>query len=435
MQCRYCQTELEDGNNVCPNCGEINEEKDISKKLKVMKILTFCLAGVILVGALLGAINYGLTGRILPGKNDVYYKASYSVSEKTLETKLGKNNFLKNRDTVIATVGENTLTNAMLQVYYWDLVANNKYADMDSKIPLDQQYQDPETQTTWQQFYIEKAIDAWKRDVLVLQMAKENNFEMPEVYASQFETLEKDMLSTAISKKYTSLEAFLESMLGSGTTFQTYYDYLWTYFLGGTYWAEYIKTVEVDMTEVEAYYEAHKSELVIDDYFQVTKDSGKLVDVRHILIKPKGGTKSEDGKTTVYSEEEWNTCRDEAQAILDSWLAGEHTEESFAKLATEKTEDGGSKSSGGLYTDTLKGKMVKEFEDWCFYESRKTGDYGLVKTSYGYHVMYFVDAEEGWIRTCTSGAKSQKASEMIDELAKNTPVDVNYKKISLAELK
>ncbi|MBQ7817974.1 MAG: peptidylprolyl isomerase [Oscillospiraceae bacterium] len=435
MQCRYCQTELEDGNNVCPNCGEINEEKDISKKLKVMKILTFCLAGVILVGALLGAINYGLTGRILPGKNDVYYKASYSVSEKTLETKLGKNNFLKNRDTVIATVGENTLTNAMLQVYYWDLVANNKYADMDSKIPLDQQYQDPETQTTWQQFYIEKAIDAWKRDVLVLQMAKENNFEMPEVYASQFETLEKDMLSTAISKKYTSLEAFLESMLGSGTTFQTYYDYLWTYFLGGTYWAEYIKTVEVDMTEVEAYYEAHKSELVIDDYFQVTKDSGKLVDVRHILIKPKGGTKSEDGKTTVYSEEEWNTCRDEAQAILDSWLAGEHTEESFAKLATEKTEDGGSKSSGGLYTDTWKGKMVKEFEDWCFDESRKTGDYGLVKTSYGYHVMYFVDAEEGWIRTCTSGAKSQKASEMIDELAKNTPVDVNYKKISLAELK
>ena len=434
MQCEYCQTEITEG-NICPNCGAVNEQKDISKKLKAMKILTFCLAGVILLGALLGAINYGMTGRLLPGKNDIFYKASYSVSIKQLDTKLGDRNFQKTRDEVVATMGENQLTNRLLQVYYWDLAANSQYADLDSDIPLDQQYQDPDTQKTWQQFFIEQAIESWKRDTLVAQMAKEAGFEMPEVYASQFETLEKDMLSTALSKNYTSVDGFLESVLGRGTTFQAYYDFMWNYFLGGSYWKEYVETVEVGMEDIEAYYEANKSSLVVDDYFKVTKDSGALVDVRHILIQPEKDIKDENGKATGSSEQAWNACHDKAQAILDDWLAGEKTEESFAKLATEKTEDGGSKSTGGLYTNTWKGKMVKEFEDWCFDESRQTGDYGLVKTSYGYHIMYVVDAEEGWIRLCTQGAKSQKASENMDAVAEQTAVDINFKKIAIADLK
>ena len=434
MQCKYCQAELEEGNSICPSCGQNNEEKGVGKKLVVMKILVFCLAGLILLSTLLGAISYGLTGRILPGKNDIFYKTSYSVSLKKLDTKLGNQNFMKNRDAVVATMGEHQLTNRMLQVYYWDLVSSTSFADLDTDTALDEQYQDPDTQKTWQQYYIELAIETWQRDMLVLDMAKDAGFEMPEVYASQFETLEEDMLSTATSKSYTSLDAFLESMLGRGTTYQVYYEYLWNYFLGGSYWAEYIKTVEVEMEDIEAYYEANKSSLVLDDYFQVTKETGDLVDVRHILIQPKGGTTSEDGTTTTYSEEEWNTCRDEAQAILDSWLAGDADEESFAALATEKTEDGGSKSSGGLYTDVWPGMMVTEFNDWCFDEARKTGDYGLIKTPYGYHIMYFVGAEEGWLRLCTDGAMSTKASEMMDEIVDNTSVDVNFKKIAIADI-
>jgi len=433
MRCKYCGAELE-SDGICPSCGERNEEKDISKKLKVMKILVFSLAGLILVGALLGAINYGLTGRLLPGKNDIYYKASYSVSAEKLDTQLGSKNFQKSRDTVVATMGEYKLTNRMLQVYYWDIASSSSYTDMDKNTPLDQQYQDPETQKTWQQFFIEQAIEAWKRDMMVLQMAQENGFEMPQVYVSQFETLEKDMLETATSKNFTNLDDFVAGMLGPGSTFDIYYDYLWNYFLGGSYWKEFITTMEVEMEDIEAYYEANSSELVLDNYFQVTKDSGKLVDVSHILIKPKGGKLAEDGKTTTYSEDEWNACRDEAQAILDAWLAGEHTAESFAKLATEKTEDGGSKTNGGLYTDTWKGKMVQEFNDWCFDESRKPGDYGLVKSQFGYHIMYFVDSEEGWIRMCTEGAKNQKATDMMNALAAETSVDVNYKKIAIAEL-
>ena len=36
------------------------------------------------------------------------------------------------------------------------------------------------------------------------------------------------------------------------------------------------------------------------------------------------------------------------------------------------------------------GDMVTAFNDWCFDESRKSGDTGVVETEYGAHVMYFV---------------------------------------------
>jgi hypothetical protein len=459
MRCKYCKSELKGNSKVCPKCGKANKEKDLEKSLRIMKILVFCLSGIILAAILVGIISYGTTGSFLPGKKEneetmpatapttaptqpttapteprVPPEDSYSVTVDELNTPDGNKEFLGNRDTVVATMGEHTLTNRLLQIYYWDLVTASKYADLDKTKPLDMQYQDPANEKTWQDFFVEKAIDTWQRDVLLVEMAKKENYKMPEVYTSQFETLEKDMTATATSKNYTTLSAFLESMLGRGTTFESYYDYLWTYFLGGSYWADYIEKVEVNTEELDAYFEAHKNEMVLDGYFRVTKESGKLVDVRHILIKPTGGKLGEDGKTTVYSEEEWAACQKKAQAILDEWLAGDATEATFATLATKNTEDAGSKANGGLYVNTWKGKMVKEFDEWCFDESRETGDYSLVKTTHGYHIMYFVGSEEGWIRMSTPGAQSDKATAMMDEIVEKATVDIDLDKIVLADL-
>ena len=434
MLCKYCQAELEEGNPICPDCGKKNKIKNIAKRLKIMKALVFSLISLILVAVLLGTINYGLTGNFIP-KSGVLCKTSYSVSKEKLNTPSGNKSFQKTRDDVVATVGEHELTNRMLQIYYWDIVSSSQYADMDKNKPLDQQYQDPDTELTWQMFYIEKAIEAWKRDVMLSDMAKAAGFEMPASYMAQFNSLQSDMTSTATSKGYTSLNTFLENMTGTGTTFDAYYNYLWNYFYGGMYVSEYTKQVEVDMADLEAYYEENQSSLVLDNYFQVTKDSGKLVDVRHILIKPVADVAGSDGKLTGYSDAAWEDCRAKAQAILDEWLAGEATEDTFAALAAKKTEDSGSKSSGGLYTNVWPGKMVEPFNDWCFDESREVGHYGLVKTPYGYHIMFFAGSEEGWIRMCTEGAKSDKATRLLDEMAQQLEVDVNYRKISLADLK
>lgn len=81
----------------------------------------------------------------------------------------------------------------------------------------------------------------------------------------------------------------------------------------------------------------------------------------------------------------------EAQEVLDEFNAGEKTESAFAALAMTHSTDSGSASYGGLYSDFYYGQMVEEFENWSFDPARQSGDTGIVQTSYGYHVMYFVE--------------------------------------------
>jgi hypothetical protein len=156
------------------------------------------------------------------------------------------------------------------------------------------------------------------------------------------------------------------------------------------------------------------------------------VDVRHILLQPKGGTQNEDGSTT-YSDAEWAACEKEANAILDQWKQGEATEESFGKLAGEKTEDPGSKETGGLYQNVKVGDMVVEFESWCFDESRKPGDTGLVKTSYGYHVMYYSADRLQWLPECRNAALNEELGKIISNAVALYDFNVDYDKILLGD--
>ena len=109
-------------------------------------------------------------------------------------------------------------------------------------------------------------------------------------------------------------------------------------------------------------------------------DDSKTVNVRHILITDESVEMSGDA---VPMDEE---IKARAEEILAMW---DGTEEGFAQLAREYSKDSNA-LQGGLYENVYKGEMVEAFEDWCFDDSRKAGDTGIVKTDYGYHIMYFV---------------------------------------------
>ena len=83
-------------------------------------------------------------------------------------------------------------------------------------------------------------------------------------------------------------------------------------------------------------------------------------------------------------------AKTKAEELLNQWKSGEATEESFGTLAAINTADTGSADTGGLYENVKQGDMVTEFNDWCFDAARKAGDTGIVETTYGYHIMYFV---------------------------------------------
>lgn len=115
------------------------------------------------------------------------------------------------------------------------------------------------------------------------------------------------------------------------------------------------------------------------------------VDVRHILFLV--DSSSLDTKSETYDDDLAKLQADakaKAEDALQQWKSGDATEDSFAALATELTEDPGSKSTGGLYEKVYHNQMVQSFNDWCFDESRQAGDTDIVETNYGYHVMYFV---------------------------------------------
>ena len=111
--------------------------------------------------------------------------------------------------------------------------------------------------------------------------------------------------------------------------------------------------------------------------------------VRHILLK-------------VESYDSDEACLAEAKRILAEYLTNP-SEDYFAELANKYTEETeyeydaegnavakDTKTKGGLYENIELGVTVEPFESWAYDEARKPGDTGIIKSSYGYHIMYFI---------------------------------------------
>ncbi len=129
-------------------------------------------------------------------------------------------------------------------------------------------------------------------------------------------------------------------------------------------------------------------------------DDQEVYSVRHILVTPKSEQEAEDQSNAgkkEYTEEEWQAALDSANAILEKYNAGDKTETSFAVLAeansddTESTSLGSRGFYGGAIEGTPLGQMVPEFEGWATDDSRKYGDVEIVKSQFGYHIMFFMN--------------------------------------------
>lgn len=127
------------------------------------------------------------------------------------------------------------------------------------------------------------------------------------------------------------------------------------------------------------------------------------VNVRHILVEATGT-----------DEATLEAALAKAEGYKAEW---DGTEENFAELAGKYSADGGSSSNGGLYENVAKGQMVEEFNDWCFDPARKEGDCEIVKTSYGYHIMYFCsEAEEYYTYTIEEAIVAERYTAHLDSL-------------------
>ena len=376
-------------------------------------------------------------------ENTISYKDSYTVKDKKAE---------KKQDVVIATLGDKQLTNGLLQIYYWNEVytfySNNYYSlsylGLDISKPLDEQQYTADK--TWQQYFMELALQSWQANQALALKAEEADFVMPEKERKELDNMRASLETKALEAGYADAEAMVKDNFGAGCTLQDYIDYMEVYYYGYLYFAELYDQIDPSMDEIEDYFVKNEAALKESG---VTKDDGYTVDVRHILMlidnfvqkdKESGTDAQADGETSEkeeeskYTDAEWEACKAAAQEILDLWLTNP-TEDYFGELANKHSDDqDGKVTNGGLYSDVEKGKMVAEFEAWIFDESRQPGDTGLVKTKYGYHVMYFVGSEEIWITACRNAIISEAAQKIVNDACDAYNPEINYKKIVLANM-
>ena len=139
------------------------------------------------------------------------------------------------------------------------------------------------------------------------------------------------------------------------------------------------------------------------------REETNTVNVRHILIQPETGKLAEGDEGYEAEQEQLKAAaKQQAEELLEQWKSGGATEDFFAQLANENSSDGGSNTNGGLYEQVAPGQMVAAFNDWCFDASRKPGDTGIVETTYGYHVMYFVGTDLPYWQVQVRDALSEK---------------------------
>lgn len=371
----------------------------------------------------------GTTAPTTPSSKPITY-TSYTVSDEEAAAA---------RNEIIATVGDRQLTNSEFSVCYWmgvySFLSNNgSYVSLyglDLTKPLDEQGP-TDNENSWQELFIEDALAAWHVYAATALAGEALGVEMPDYLKEDLDGLRDLMAESAEKGKFESVDAMIQKEAGAGATADTYYDYTlhyYEYLACMEYVNEITKTTDAD---IEKYFTEHEKELAES---KITKDSGNVFGVRHILIGLEGGTKDEMTGKTTYSEEEWEACRVKAQKLMDEWAGGTATEETFANYAKEHSTDPGSKDNGGLYEGLDKDtSFVEPFKNWYLDESRQVGDYGLVKTDYGYHIMYMSSIEAKWIAHCRDAILKDAVDAFIEDAQEKYPIETDMDKIALGEV-
>lgn len=444
MKCKFCGAELEENVTLCLACGEVNgeapeipEEPEVTdnapenaavpekKRFNVKAIVAIGCCVALLFG-LAAMVFFSMGGGADQAENNVLLKESYTVSDEEAAAAANK---------VVATIGDKKLTNGQLQIFYWgqvvDFLTNNSYylsyMGLDYTQPLDQQYYAEEQGMTWQHYFLDSAIAAWNRYQLLCMMAEEADFTLSADMQAYLDTLEQSLEDMAKAYELESAEALIQGDFGPGCGVEDYRTYLTLYYYGYEFFAQEYEKLNPTDDEIKAYFDEHYEEF---EEQGITEEAGSLVDVRHILIQPEGCEFDEYGYV-IATDDQWEACRQQAQAILDDWLATDGSEDGFAALANAHSADGGSNTNGGLYTEVMEGDMVEAFDAWCFDEAREPGNSGLVRTEFGYHIMYFVGSQELWYTYAKSTLISDLMNQRITEYSDEHGMTVDYASIAL----
>lgn len=154
---------------------------------------------------------------------------------------------------------------------------------------------------------------------------------------------------------------------------------------------------------------------------ELTLPEDEMYSVRHILIMPESDKEDENEdptKDVKYTEEQWKAAEKKANEVYQKYLVSDKSEYQFALLAEEYSDDVNSTSKGqgnsyGGSIVTLLGQMTESFEKWSTDDKRKYADTEIVKSEFGYHIMFFVEKTKTYIYDCEQHIHSEKEDDFV----------------------
>lgn len=174
----------------------------------------------------------------------------------------------------------------------------------------------------------------------------------------------------------------------------------------------------IGAAEIKTFLAKGDSEGKIKDYFNTHKNdfsSPEKVKVRHILIRAANGDPEAEKKAR--------------QKIED--LAKQAKTTPFETLASQNSEDPGSKANGGLIDFFARGKMVPEFEKAAF--SQAVNEIGQpVKTEYGFHLIQVLDKKAATTRSMDE-VRDEIASILLSKEQTKTAIDALQEDLKKAD--
>ncbi len=439
MKCPYCGAETPETSPLCASCGQplhkdqsepleppfLQEEPApeaepaAQKKAPLSLILTISLVAIALVVVVLILIRQAipaaqttndttpestpLTGEFITPEAATSATPRYEVAAYTSPALVPDGAM----DTVIGSFGSTPVDNRTLNYYYWGELnyLSNYYGSalsqwLDLSRPLGEQAYNGMSDFTWQDALLESAASSITETYALVTQAEETGFVLSESDSAYLAQLSEQLPEIASQAGYSDVDAYLQSAYGTGADQESFLAFMEASLIASAYATEVYNSFHYTDDEISAYYEAGG---YADNGLE--QDDARNIDVRHILLQTRT---DEDGNL------DWDQTLAEAEQILAMWETSP-TEEHFAALADEYSEDPGSNANGGLYTDVAQGQMVQSFNDWCFDQARQSGDTGIVKTDYGYHIMYFVAHADrpAWMDTVEDDMRHEAYSNAV----------------------
>ena len=392
---------------------------------------------------------------------DVTCKGTYYVSDEEITAAV---------NTVVATVGDAKLTTGQLQIYYWLEVAAHRISDNPHQPDYDQSLDTQpcpvdETVNSWQQYFLKKALSAWHaQQALVLMSQREGvpsydpeykpdlekradhmtgmpateylyqwaeEFKPNRLHQNYLDSIPETLETLAVDNGFGTNDAQAKAIAGAGVDSEDLITYARLSNLAYMYFTEMGYYFEPTADETEAYSAENGS-----------GETGKTVDIRHILLIPENAEVAADGTVTA-GEDDWDRCRIQAQSLVDKWknkisktrysqfATASIPEARFSELAKDYSQDAGSAANGGLYVNLQPGQLMLELDGWCFDDARQHGDCEIIRSAAGYHIVFFSGSHENRYIEAEKQLIRSLYEELVSGAMEKYPVKVDYASIKL----